>query len=381
MMFGGAPIISQPYPYIYGKVNREFVSNPFSLMSRNEALLGSMKNIPFAAVVYSFDNPEGHAKSSWWWKADTRSATLGAFAACLYNHIQVTSAMPSLLNDPELLSRFRVLYLADNVSLSDKQVANIKDFVSKGGGLIVSYSTSLYDNEGKQMSDFALGDLLRVRHIKLPEPLANYTAMIGGPNDLYYLRDDKGTLPDKWANRLVPLWFYEPVEVLQGGKVLMNIVTGDGNRPVLPGVVLSSYGAGKVLYSASSLESLFYGNGNPEIKELLKDFVSIVSSEPLPYVVKAPSALISNLQQSGNSYLLHLTNWTGDKFELKHVMEEYIAPVENVRIEFPLKAGSKVVSVRSLSGASFKKELGNGLLKITLPRVEAYEGIEIVLNR
>jgi hypothetical protein len=382
MMFGGAPIISQPYPYIYGNTNREFVSRPFALMSENEGLLGSVKNVPFAVVIYASSDPEGHAKKSWWWRADTRSATLGAFAACLYDHIQVSSAMPALLDDPEKLASFRVVYLADNVSLTEKEISNLKQYVSNGGGLIASYSTSLYDNNGKRRSDFGLSDLIKVKSIKLPAPLENYQAMIGGPNDLYYLKRKDASFPgNSWNDVLVPAWYYEPVEVLSGGSVVMDIVTGDGRRPVLPGLVLSSYGKGKVLYSASSLESLFYSNGNPELRKLISEMVSAVSPGPLPYSVKAPSALIANLTTTGKKNLLHLTNWTGDKFEMKHVMEDYIAPVNYVEITIPVPAGTRVESVRSLTGSPFTKETGKESLKITIPRVEAYEGIEITYDK
>ena len=100
MMFGGTPIISQPYPYVDDKTKRQFVNYPFSIISRNEKLFSGLKNDPYVAVVYGSFDPHGHAKTAWWWKADARSATLGAFAACLYGHIQVTSAMTSLLDSP-----------------------------------------------------------------------------------------------------------------------------------------------------------------------------------------------------------------------------------------------------------------------------------------
>ena len=53
MMFGGAPILSQPYPYIDNVKNRQFVSYPFKIIQDNEALLSTLKNEPFVAVVYS----------------------------------------------------------------------------------------------------------------------------------------------------------------------------------------------------------------------------------------------------------------------------------------------------------------------------------------
>jgi hypothetical protein len=377
MMFGGSPIISQPYPYIQLKKDRKFVGEPFAIMNKYEKLLGDLKNEPYVAVIYSSFDPDGHAKTAWWWKADARSATLGAFAACLYNHIQVTSSMASLLEDPQKLAKYKVIYLADNVYLSDDQIKNLKQFVANGGGLVASYATSLYSGDGRRNSSFALADLLRVKSIELPHELENYQAMIGGPNDLYLSckKEIKGMA--KWKDQLLPAWYYEPVQVEQGGEVIMNIVTGDGERPVLPGVVLSQYGKGKVLYCASSIESLFRSNGNPELKNLIADFISMVAPDPPSFVVKAPSALIANMANSKHYYLLHLTNWTGNKFEKTHLMEDYISPVENVRVKFSIPGQRKIISIKTITGSKMNANKNGNSVEVVLPRVDAYEGILI----
>ena len=380
MMFGGTPIISQPYPYVYEKKNRQYVNYPFSIINKNEKLFSSLKNEPYVAVVYGSFNPEGHAKSGWWWKADARSATLGAFAACLYGHIQVTSAMTTLLDNPQQLSGYKVLYLADNVYLTEQQVKNIKQFVSEGGGLVVSYATSLYNKDGKRNTSFDLQELLKVRAVDLPEELSSYHAMIGGPNDLYLQsKKSSGQLNVKWDNVLVPAWFYEPVQVLEGGKVVMDIVMGDSKQAALPGVVLSSYGKGKVLYSSCSLESLYQGNGNPVLKDLIGNFISMVAPSPPSFTLKAPSDLIANMTSSGNNYVLHLTNWTGNKYEKTHMMEDYIAPVEQVRIVLTIP-GKKIASVKTLTGSAFTMKKNGNRVEILLPRVGAYEGIIINAN-
>ncbi len=380
MMFGGIPIISQPYPYVTDKTNRKFVSDPFTIMNDNEKLLANLKNEPYVAVVYSLFNPEGHAKENWWWKADARSATLGAFAACLYNHIQVTSAMMTLFDDPEKLSQYKVIYLADNVFLTDNQIKNLKQYVANGGGLIVSYATSLYNKNGERNTSFALRDLIKVKPIALPKELENYQAMIGGPNDLYLLATKNNKrLDGKWNNQLVPAWFYEPVQVEEGGQVLMDIVTGDGNRSTLPGVVLSHYGKGKVIYSATSMESLFRSNGNPVLKDLISNLVSIVSPSLPTYRIQAPSALIANMTRNYKQYLLHLTNWTGNKFEKTQVMEDYIAPVEDIRIDLNISP-QKIASIKTLNGSAFiMKKKPNGV-ELILPKVGVYESILINLR-
>ena len=160
----------------------------------------------------------------------------------------------------------------------------------------------------------------------------------------------------------------------------MEIVTGDGKRPVLPGVVFSRFGKGKVLYSASSLESLYQSNGNSILKDLIANFISLVTPAPPSFTLKAPSALIANMTSSGNYYVLHLTNWTGNKYEKIHLMEDYIAPVEKVRIELNIPGKRKIVSVRTLTGSTFTmKKIGDSV-ELLLPRVGAYEGIVINLH-
>jgi hypothetical protein len=225
-----------------------------------------------------------------------------------------------------------------------------------------------------------LEDLLKVKPIALSKELENYQAMIGGPNDLYLLsKNNSNVLDTKWNSQLVPAWYYEPVAVEEGGQVLMDIVTGDDNRSVLPGVVLSHYGKGKVIYSATSMESLFRGNGNPVIKDLIANLISIVAPSTPTYSIQAPSALVSNMTTNGKQYLLHLTNWTGNKFEKTHVMEDYIAPAEDVRIElnFPPQ---KIASIKSLTGSTFTIKKKANSVELFLPKVGAYEGILINLQ-
>ena len=198
--------------------------------------------MPYVAVVQATRNPPGHAQTGWFWSADVRSSTLGAFAACLYGHVQVSSVPQSLLDEPEKLARYRVLYLADVPQLTPRRRENLERFVENGGGLLACYGTSLYGAAGERLERFELESLLRVRPAhpqgELAETLNSYRCMTGGPNDLYLTPHAAADGP------LVPLGYFEPVEVLDGGSTMMDIVTGDGRRPILPGVVTSTHGQG-----------------------------------------------------------------------------------------------------------------------------------------
>lgn len=401
-MFGGSPILALPWGYVGHAANRRFVEYPFGVVKQHEREFAGFHNYPYAAVVYGYRNPPGHAQAGTWWRMDVRTSTLGAFAALLYGHVQVSSVDESLLDDAGKLAAYKVLYLADIPYLSQKRLANIKRFVSEGGGLVASYATSLYDAvadgenraaagsgggsgrrgmpvAAKTLDRFALEELIRAAPVEpageLAELLSSYRSMTGGPYDLY-LADRQH--PDLQA--LTPLWHFLPVKALDGGEVWKEIVTGDGLRPILPGVIVSRYGKGRAVYCASALESLFLQQNSSAVGEMVRGLVAKAASAPLPYEVEAPAALIANLTAKDNVWVLHLTNWTGNKMERAGANEYYLAPVENVRIRLAIPAGKRVRSVALLVKAPYQQQQKGSVLEVTIPRVEAYQGVRVEMQ-
>ncbi|MBI4876080.1 MAG: hypothetical protein HY822_15695 [Acidobacteria bacterium] len=370
--FGGAPILAQPYAYVKDAENRRYVSFPFSVLKRHESELSGFESVPYAAVVYADKNPPGYSRAGWWWKADTRSATLGAFATCLREHVQATSLSESMLDDPARLRKYRVVYLAGTPYLSPRRVQNLKQFVDQGGGLLASYGTSLYDAAGRRQQRFGLEELLRVRPLvprdALAETLQSYQTMTGGPNDLY--------LQSRPAGRLVPLWYFEPVETLEGASVRDDIVTGDGRRAILPGVVTARHGRGRTVYLASSLESLALSANFSELGELVRTLIEYAAGEPPPYRVQAPPSLVCNLARNGRRLVLHMVNWAGEAAG----SAASLPPAENVTVRIPLPPGDGVRRVSSFIEAPFRHKRTADALEISLPRVEAYQAIVIELE-
>ncbi len=340
-MFGGGSILALPWGYVGHATNRRFVEYPFGVIKRHEKAFAGFQSNPYAAVVYGYQNPAGHAETGWWWNTDVRTSSLGAFAALLYGHVQVSSVPESILDEPEKLRAYKVLYLADITHLPESRMETVRRFVRDGGGLVASYASSLYDAlgdaqnrrlvrfsgglvwssgsaplvpRGARRERFGLEDLFRVRPIEpagdVAAELAEHRSMTGGPYDMYLVDRGRASL-----DTATPLWNFLPVKALEGGEVWKEIVTGDGLRPILPGVVVSAYGKGRVVYCASALESLFLQQNSRAVGEFLRSLVAKAAPEPPPYEIEAPSALIANLTAKGNTLVLHLANWTGNKFE------------------------------------------------------------------
>lgn len=387
LMFGGGSIIAQPTGYIDHPDHRESIQYPFGIIEKYEEQILGSENYPYVGVLFAYDSPESHVQvSRLSGSTDARTSSLGAFSACMHNHIQVGSISEFVLDSPELLKKYPVLYLANVPHLSASRVRNIMEYVENGGCLIGSFATTLYNPQGEKQPCFDLEKVFKIRPInpsgELAEIVQSYKANIGGPNDLYLLaaRGNQKLNGQQWDGKLYPMWFYEPVEVLEGGQILMNIVTGHDRKAILPGVVMSQYGKGKVIYCAAALESIYSSEGPDMVADLITEFVKLAAPSPLPYVLDAPAGLLANLTRKEDQLILHMTNWTGNKFEKTWWNEYYLSPVENVKAQIRIPAGKKVNKVYTMAKDNLKSRTKGQILEVVIHRVEAYQGIVVEME-
>lgn len=405
-MFGGGPIVYSAYQFVRSTNNREILRWPFGVIARHEDCFQGVENYHYVAVVWGTGSPSpSPARHKERPTADTRSSTLGAFAACLRRRIQVASVLPDLLNDPASLARYRVVYLAGVPHLTAGQVRNLRDFVHAGGGLAVSYDASLWRQEGPPLDrpvhlfqlgfapvaprlvrqeSFGLEELIRVRPESLTGERATlverHTADHPGFQDLYLrLRPGAGFRNASWAGRLLPVFDYQPVAPLEGGEVAADLVAGE-SQAVLPGIVLSRHGQGRVAYVASALESVFLQTNLRELADAVASLVAWASPEPAPFTVNAPDGLIANLTVRDDLRVLHLTNWTGAKLEQPGLNEDWLAPVENVRVRLHKPPGGRIERVSLLVEGPFEQKDSADAVEVTLPRVEAYQAIRFTCH-
>lgn len=83
----------------------------------------------------------------------------------LFTQALIQSQVPfDILFDEHLkdLSKYRVLVLADQESLSDDQMELVRKYVKQGGGLVATEQSSLYTERRLRRPDFGLKDLFKV---------------------------------------------------------------------------------------------------------------------------------------------------------------------------------------------------------------------------
>ena len=97
----------------------------------------------------------------------------------------------------------------------------------------------------------------------------------------------------------------------------------------------------------------------------------------------SPSVALSQgvaLAANGDTLVVHMTNWTGNKLERPGANEYYLAPVENVRVRLTIPAGKRVRKVALLVEAPCRKQQRGSILEVVIPRVEAYQGVRVDLE-
>ena len=74
------------------------------------------------------------------------------------------------LLDRAHVDRYKLLILPNIVALSDAQCEQLRQFVQRGGSLVATFETSLYDETGKKRSNLGLADLFGVSYAGKTEP-------------------------------------------------------------------------------------------------------------------------------------------------------------------------------------------------------------------
>ncbi|HET9434845.1 MAG TPA: hypothetical protein VFO37_13850, partial [Chitinophagaceae bacterium] len=183
------------------------------------------------------------------------------------------------------------------------------------------------------------------------------------------------------ADGLIPTHLYERVDVLAGGTVAADMVVGTGNEPVAPGLVVSSYGKGKVAYIAAEVGAMYLQTGIRELSDLIRDVIEYVSPERASYEIEAPIAsLITNMTMNGNKMVFHLINRTASNQERMWQNIYYIPPIENVKIKVRIPDGKKIKNITPFLPVAVSQKRENNFLEITLSRIEKYQAIVIEMQ-
>ncbi len=289
---------------------------------------------------------------------------------------------------PDRLDRFKLLILSDAAALSDAQCRAIKDYVSRGGSLLATFSSSLYDEEGRRRRDFGLSDLFGV----------SFDGRVEGPMQNSYLSLD--TDPATGARHSVLQGLEGTPRIINGVFRLAVRPTVDFPTPVtliptypdLPmedvyprvghtttrELYLREVGKSRVVYIPWDIDRTLWDVMCVDHLRLLRNAIEWATNEPAPAIVQGPGLIDVAVWRQRDSMTVHLVNLTNPMM-MKGPLREVI-PIGPQQVSVRLPDGARPKKVQLLTaGKSVDVRMTGQVAMLTVPSIDVHEVVAIDL--
>jgi hypothetical protein len=278
--------------------------------------------------------------------------------------------------------QFSALILPNLAAMSDSQIKVVRGFVARGGGLIATSQSSLFDEWGDARADFALGDLFgahvagtllaaseSARHRLAAETTHSYLrltpelrARVDGPH--------MPGEPHEGGKRHAVLRGFEETDILPFGGVLEPLKVDSGAQVLLtfvpsfpvfppeaswmrepktnvPGLILNRSTSGsRIAFLPADLDRRYARDNLPDHGNLLANLVRWAAKDNLPLVVDGHGLVDCHLYYQANRFVLHLVNLTNAGTWRQPVDE--LMPIGRMRLRVKLPDGARGTDLRLL---------------------------------
>lgn len=336
--------------------DRRMFNSPGPVMkwcAENESYLVNRKPVANVGLVWSQRNTDFYGRS------DPGARVDAPYTG--FMHALVRARIPYLpvhVDDIDAENP-QLLILPNLGAVSDAQCASIRRFVERGGSLVATGDSTLYNEWGDPRSDFALADLFGASRIQPAPKLAGTSerrragaADRFAPDSHTYLRlstrhpvlrgfEETDILPYGGslsplrlaAGATVPLTYIPPFPTYPPETAWMREPKTD-----IPGLVLWERGKSRVAYMPADIDTRYQNEHLPDHGNLLANVVRWALHDNVPLTVEGPGLIDCHLYTQGSRAILHLVNLTSAN-TWRAPVEELI-PVGPIRVRMRSKSNS-----------------------------------------
>ena len=277
---------------------------------------------------------------------------------------------------------FSTLLLPNLAAMSDSQVAAVRRFVQRGGGLLATGQSSRYNDSGDLQADFALADLFGA-HISQTRPDDDEARRRRWATDTVhtYLRLSpelrarvdgphiKSEPPPSGERHPVLQGFDEtdilayggmldPLRLDAGTETLLTFIPASPTFPPekvwmrepktdIPGLILNTRpNQGRVAFLPADLDRRFGRDNLPDHGNLLANLVRWTAAGDLPLMVEGHGLIDCHLYSQPGRMILHLMNLTNPGAWRQPVDE--LIPVGPLRVRIKLQPDVRGKNLRLL---------------------------------
>jgi hypothetical protein len=366
---------------LYDRRWLKVVEDIYNWHHRSERYLRNEDSLARIAMVYSQQTATFYGGESA--RQNVEDHTLGMYQALIEARIPFEMAHDRLL-DAAHVDRFKLLILPNIAALSEQQCEQLRQYVSRGGSILATHETSLYDEWGVRRQNFGLSDLFAVK----------FNGRIEGPMQNSYLRIEDRRNPllagiedteriingvhrvdvsptEKFPNpplTLIPSYPDLPMEMVYPRQPKTDIAQ----------VYLREIGKSRVVYFPWDIDRTFWEVLSTDHGKLLRNAVEWAANEEKPVTVSGPGVLDVTVWRQKESMTVHLVNLTNPMM-MKGPLREII-PLTSQKVRVRLPQGKKASKVQLLvAGGSPRVQDAGRYLILTVPSIEVHEVVAIDL--
>lgn len=360
------------------------VEDVFVWSAKNDAYLSGRRPMATIGVVYS-------QQTGWYYgngkiEARVEDYQLGWYQALVESRIPFEMVHDRLLDRANLeRAGITTLILPNIAALSDAQCEQLRSFVKRGGNLVATYETSLYDELGKRRKNFALADVFGVdwagksegpmqnSYIQLEHEALPKSVIFKGLEDAPRVINGTQRLEvtPRASFKETPLTLIPSYPDLPMEKVYPRVGKTD-----ISCLYLSEQG-GRVAYFPFDLDRTFWEVLSVDHLKLLRNSVVwATGGAAQPVAVEGPGLMDVTAWHNAGSVTVHLVNLT-NPMALKGPYRDFF-PVGEQRVKVQMPAGMKAKGARLLvAGTSVKVEGSGQTVTVVVPSVLDHEVVAI----
>lgn len=349
--------------------------------ARNEAHFHNVRSLANVAIVLA-TNTMSHRHEK---KGKATDYLQGMYAALVDARIPFDFVHENELT-PERLAPYDLLLLPNFAMMSDAQAQSLGGFAARGGSILGTFQTGLFDEAGNARPDFVTGSLFGIEKAGDVKPDAPSVLGLFGPISLEKIRQ-RGPLTEgfeetDWIagpSRIqpikpvadAPLTVIDPYPIYPPEAVYQRTVPGNQ-----PAVVTRSVGDARLAYMAGDMDATYWRLDNPDIGRLIGNAVRWLLNGRMPISVSGEGLVEVFAWKTQPGFALHLLNYNGPNAFRGHMRRPVSLGAQKVRIVLPEDA--TISGARLLwADAPIAFAQSGRTVELTVPAVGPYEVIAL----
>jgi hypothetical protein len=286
----------------------------------------------------------------------------------------------------ERLAQYSVLVLPNFALMSDQQAAAVERYVERGGSLIATFETGLYDQTGKPRSDFALAKVFGIAKAgerqraegERRDPITSVhlqsikkrNALTQGFEDTEWIAGPVWSIPlapvsDATMTFIEPYPTYPPEAVYPRQEITNK-----------PSVVMRERGKSRLVYFAGDMDASYWRLDNTDLERQLMNAVRWVVGENDSVQVSGEGLMEVIAWETEAGFAIHLLNYNGPNAFRGRMRRPVSLGEQRVRVQLPREVKIKNASLLRAERTVAFQQMGR-TVELRVPSVGIYEVVAL----